>query len=116
MDHQTPGSDDRKLTQPLWSVPLPAGAEPPYQVYVNGEPRREGLDYRVDGRWLRFTTRLTPKQALGTGRKLMLAMGIGVYGDLKADTVDVQYRSGGRPELASGLPIIPPPDPSPESR
>jgi hypothetical protein len=44
------------------------------------------------------------------GRRIMLLLGIGVYGDLKADQVDVQYHSGGRAQLASGLPIIPPQD------
>ncbi len=44
----------------------------------------------------------------------MLLAGIGVYGDLKADVVDLQYHSGGRPQLASGLPVIPPRDPEPE--
>jgi hypothetical protein len=38
----------------------------------------------------------------------MLGMGIGVYGDLKGDVVDVSFRRNGQTELASGLPIIPP--------
>jgi hypothetical protein len=95
---------------PVWSVPLPQGAEPPYQVFVNGEPRTEGEDYTVEGRWLRFSRKLVAKPPLGMGRRVMLLLGIGVYGDLKADVVDVQYHSGGRAQLASGLPIIPPQD------
>jgi hypothetical protein len=87
---------------------LPAGAEPPFEVYVNAQRREEGMDYVVEGRWLRFSTPLKPQPKLGIGRRLMLAFGIGVYGDLKGDTVDVSYRSGGRSALASGLPIIPP--------
>ena len=31
---------------------------------------------------------------MGFGRKVMLAIGIGVYGDLKGDSLDVQYRLG----------------------
>jgi hypothetical protein len=95
-------------TRPAWNVPLPEGAEPPYDVYVNGEPQVEGEDFTVEGRWLRFTRRLVPRPRLGAGRRAMLLMGIGVYGDLKGDTVDLRYRSAGRPELVSGLPIIPP--------
>jgi hypothetical protein len=98
---------------PVWSVPLPQGAEPPYQVFVNGEPRSEGEDYTVEGRWLRFRSRLVPQPRLGAGRRLMLLIGIGVYGDLKGDVVDVGYRAGGTRHLASGLPIIPPQAPGP---
>lgn len=100
---QTPG-----MTEAVWSVPLPAGAEPPYSVFVNAQPRQEGVDYVVEGRWLRFTTPLKPQPRLGPGRRLMLALGIGVYGDLRGDVVDVSYRAGGLSALASGLPIIPP--------
>jgi hypothetical protein len=94
-----------------WSVPLPSGAEPPFEVYVNGEPRQEGLDYTVEGRWLRFATPLTPRPSLGLGRRLLLLIGIGVYGDLKGDEVDLRYRAGGRPQVANRLPIIPPQPP-----
>ncbi len=96
------------MAQPVWSVPLPPDAEPPYDVFVNGERRAPGVDYGVDGRWLRFTSPLNPQPQLGLGRRIMLAIGIGVYGDLKGDSVDVSFHRGGRSELASGLPIIPP--------
>lgn len=92
---------------------MPADAEPPFDVYVNGEPCREGDDFVVEGRWLRFSRPLKPQPKLGFGRKVMLAIGIGVYGDLRADTVDVGYRRAGRKELATALPIIPPQEPSP---
>lgn len=111
-----PRSAGRKLlgvTQPVWSVPLPAEAEPPYEVYVNGRRCEEAVDYTVEGRWVRFTVPLKPKIELGLGRRIMLGIGIGVYGDLKADTVDVSYRAGGATRLASGLPIIPPQEPTP---
>jgi hypothetical protein len=38
----------------------------------------------------------------------MLAIGIGVYGDLRGDVVDIGYRVGGTTRVATGLPIIPP--------
>jgi hypothetical protein len=110
-DHRTPV--DATEERQIWSVPLPEGAEPPYQVFVNGEARTEGEDYAVEGRWLRFQTRLVPQARLGAGRRLMLLMGIGVYGDLKGDVVDLQYHAGGERRLASNLPIIAPQAPGP---
>jgi hypothetical protein len=97
------------VDEPQWSVALPEGAEPPFQVWVNGEPRDEGTHYRVEGRWLRFRTPLQPKmRAKGLGRRLMLLAGIGVYGDQKADVVDLRYHAGGRVQHATDLPILPP--------
>lgn len=94
-------------------VPLPPGAEPPVHVYVNGEEWSEGADYRLEGERIHFTRVLRAQPPLGFGRKVMLAMGIGVYGDLKGDTLDIQYRVGGqtrmtpialRPEAAGSPP------------
>lgn len=94
----------------FWSIPIPEGAEPPFTVYLNGAPRHEGADFTVDGRWLRFTEPLTPRQKMGRGGKLLLGIGIGVYKDLKAPTVDLQYHAGGRTQFAGNLPVIPPAD------
>jgi hypothetical protein len=94
---------------PIWNVALPAGAEPPFAVWVNGEPRHEGEHYTVEGRWLRFTTPLVPKiKKRGFGRNMVLLAGVGVYGDQKADVVDLQYYVGGRMQHATELAIIPP--------
>ena len=30
-----------------WRVPLPAGAEPPLRVFVNGVPQERGKDYEL---------------------------------------------------------------------
>jgi len=92
-----------------WNVALPEGAEAPFSVWVNGEPRHEGEHYTVEGRWLRFTTPLIPKvKSKGFGRKMALLAGVGVYGDQKADVVDLRYQAGGRMQHATELPIIPP--------
>lgn len=99
------------MTDDVWSVALPKGAEPPFQVWVNGEPREEGSDYAVEGRWLRFSTPLVPKVRTprrGLGRRMALLAGVGVYGDQKADTVDLRYHVGGQVKHATELPIIPP--------
>lgn len=77
------------------AVPLPPGAEPPVRVYVNGEEWVEGTDFTVEGGVVRFLRTLRAQPPLGTGRKIMLAIGIGVYGDLKGDTLDLGYHQGG---------------------
>jgi hypothetical protein len=97
----------------VWSVPLPPGAEGPYEVYVNGRRAVEGDEYTIEGRWVRFSTPLRPKVQLGLGRRIMLGIGIGVYGDLRADVVDVSYRAGGLTQLANDLPVIPPTEDAP---
>jgi hypothetical protein len=92
-----------------WRVPLPRGAEPPYRVFVNGVPQREGEDYVLHGRELRFAKPLE-KERLGVGRWTAIFLGLwGSYG--KNDSVDVQYHIGSREMLATGLDIIPPDEP-----
>ncbi|MBJ7453950.1 MAG: hypothetical protein JHC71_17980 [Blastococcus sp.] len=83
------------------SVPLPAGAGPPVRVYVNGEEWAEGEDFTIDGPFLRFSRPLKAQPKLGFGRSVMLAIGIGVYGDLKGDKLDVLYQAGDRTQSAS---------------
>jgi hypothetical protein len=87
-------------------VVLPAGAEPPIRVYVNGEERREGDGFVHDGGALRFTPPLRAQPPLGLGRKILLGIGIGVYGDLKGDTLDVHYRSAGQARTVT-IPLTP---------
>ncbi|HTI35500.1 MAG TPA: hypothetical protein VL422_17630 [Miltoncostaea sp.] len=77
------------------AVPLPPGAEPPIRVYVNGEEWAEGTDFTVEGGAVRFHRTLRAQPPLGLGRKIMLGIGIGVYGDLKGDTLDLSYHQGG---------------------
>ena len=86
------------------SVLLPAGAEAPVLVYVNGEQWTEHTDFRIDGGVLRFMRPLKGQPRLGVGRSVMLAIGIGVYGDLKGDQLDIQYRAGSR-TLAASIPL-----------
>jgi hypothetical protein len=89
-----------------WRVPLPRGAEPPYRVFVNGVPQQEGRDYELLGRELHFSRPLE-KERLGLGRWAAIFFGLfGSYG--RNDSVDVQYRLGGRDVVATGLDIVPP--------
>ena len=90
----------------MWRVPLPHGAEPPFQVYVNGVAQREGVDYERAGRELLFAKPLE-KERIGKGRWAAIFLGLwGSYG--KNDSVDVHYRAGGREAVATGLEIHPP--------
>ena len=90
-----------------WRVPLPRGAEPPYQVYVNGVPQEEGRDYEVVGRELHFRRRIQKEGRLGVGR--WTAMFLGLFGTYRQnDSVDVQYQLNRRDAIATGLEIIPP--------
>jgi hypothetical protein len=97
------------VSKPVWRVPLPRGAEPPYRVFVNGVPQREGSDYVVRGRQLHFSRPLE-KERIGVGRWTAMFLGLfGTYG--RDDSVDVQYRLAGSETVATGLDILPPDQP-----
>jgi len=90
-----------------WLVPLPPGAQPPYRVFVNGVPQTEGKDYRLDGHALAFTRPLVKEGKLGVGRWTLMFFAImGTY--RRNDSVDVEYMVAGRPQVATGLDIVPP--------
>jgi hypothetical protein len=75
---------------------------------VNGVPQREGRDYELAGDELLFDRPLE-KERLGMGKWTAMFFGLwGYYG--KNDSVDVQYRVGGRETVATGLEIISPRD------
>jgi len=83
-------------------VRLPAGAEPPFAVFINGVEQSEGADYRVGAGEIVFTREIV-KEKVGTGR--WLAMYLGLFGTYrKNETVDLQFQRGGRTELVSDLP------------
>lgn len=85
-------------------VELPRGAQPPYHVFVNGVPQVEGRDYRVEGRTLLFERELVTEGRLGFWRWTLMFFSIaGTY--RRNDSVDVQYRQGGRDRVATGLEI-----------
>jgi hypothetical protein len=86
-------------------VKLPAGAEPPFTVFVNGVEQTEGSDYNVRVGEIVFTRPIV-KERVGKGR--WLAMYLGLFGTYrKHETVDVQFSRGGKVELASDLEIRP---------
>ena len=90
-----------------WTVPLPHDVAGSFEVFVNGVPQTEGVDYVVAGRTLRFTRPLAQEGRLGWLRWASMFLGIaGTY--RKNDSVDVVYEAGGRRRVASALPVIPP--------
>lgn len=91
----------RPAPAPVRLVPLPHGAEGPVHVYVNGEPWAEGVDFEVRDGAVHFSRTLRPQPPLGMGRSIMLAIGIGVYGDLRGDTLDLQYRLDGQTRMVN---------------
>ena len=92
----------------VWSVALPADAEPPYDVFVEGRKLDPETEFTAEGRWIRITRPVrTPPPKLGFGGRILLSIGIGVYKD-RIDTIDLRYRSGGEVRNATGLTVIPP--------
>jgi hypothetical protein len=86
------------------AVRIPRGAEPPFDVFVNGVQQARGSDYKVDGELLVFSKHLEKEGKLGFWRWLSMALSIaGFYG--KNDSVDVHYNLHGKRQVAVGLDI-----------
>jgi hypothetical protein len=84
-------------------VRLPAGAGPPFAVFVNGVEQTEDEDYRVAAGEIVFSRQIV-KERVGTGR--WLAMYLGLFGTYRKDeTVDLQFERDGRTELVSDLAV-----------
>jgi hypothetical protein len=85
-------------------VKLPAGAEPPFAVFINGIEQDPG-SYRIDGGQIHFGRPIV-KEKVGASR--WLAMYLGLWGTYrKNETIDLQFNRGGKVELRSDLPVIP---------
>jgi hypothetical protein len=86
-------------------IKLPARAEPPFTVFINGIEQSEGSDYAVEGTEIVFSRPIV-KEKMGTGR--WLAMYLGLFGTYrKNETVDLQFSRDGKVQLVSDLPIVP---------
>ena len=86
-------------------VRLPAGAEPPFTVFINGVEQSQGADYEIEGGEVIFTRPIV-KEKIGTSR--WLAMYLGLWGTYRTnETVDLQFHRGGKVELISDLPVVP---------
>jgi hypothetical protein len=87
-------------------VGLPSDVVRPFEVFVNGVPQEEGVDYTLDGRTLVFGRELKSEGPLGLLR--WLSMSIGIAGTYRQnDSVDVAYQRDGKPVVATKLPLEP---------
>lgn len=108
MNHGPTGAGERPVPKGSYAagrlVRLPAGADRPISVFVNGVEQLEGSDFEIDRDTIVFSRDLL-KEELGIGR--WLAMFLGLFGTYREhETVDVQFTREGRVELASDLPVI----------
>ena len=84
-------------------VKLPAAVRSPYEVFVNGVPQQEGLDFQAKGHTLMFEKELR-KDHISKRRWFLGAWGVGTY--KQDDSVDVRYEApDGTPRVAEGLEI-----------
>ena len=86
-------------------VTLPPDAERPFQVFVNGVPKQEGVDFEVRGERLVFAEQLVPphRMTFKTYARLMF------WGRYKTEhSVDLVYSRAGTQAVANGLEIEPP--------
>jgi hypothetical protein len=83
---------------------LPADVTRPFEVFVNGVPQEEGVDYELMGSVLLFERQLKTEGRLGIWRWASILIGIaGTY--RQNDSVDVAYRVNGRSVVATRLPL-----------
>ncbi len=86
-------------------VNMPAGAEPPFTVFINGVEQKEGVDYEIEGAEIHFTRPII-KEEIGISR--WLAMYLGIFGTYRKDEkVDLQFHRDGKVELVPDLPLVP---------
>jgi hypothetical protein len=81
-------------------VELPGHVEGTFDVFVNGVPQEQGVDYDQLGRRLLFRGELAQEGKLGFWRWLSLFLGVaGTY--RKNDTVDIVFTRNGRRTVES---------------
>jgi hypothetical protein len=86
-------------------VALPANAERPFQVFVNGVPKQEGVDFEVSGANLVFAGELVPPRRM-TAKSYARLM---FWGRYKTEhSVDLVFHRGGNRAIANSLAILPP--------
>jgi hypothetical protein len=88
-------------------VRLPRGAEGPITVFINGTEQSEGTDYEIAGDTVIFREPIMKEDLRGLGPVRKVVLGLGLVGSYqKHEVVDVEYRIGGRKQLASNLDVI----------
>jgi hypothetical protein len=83
---------------------LPAGAERPIKVYVNGIEKTEGDDYSIHGSEIVFSKPIVKEQV---SRARWLAMFIGLFGSYgENEVVDLHFRRNGQTEVRSDVEVL----------
>jgi hypothetical protein len=86
-------------------VKLPAGAEAPFTVFINGVEQVEGADYEIRGREIVFSRQIVKERV---GKSRWVAMYLGLWGTYrKNETIDVQFARDGKLQLRDDLPVEP---------
>jgi len=85
-------------------IKLPAGAQPPFTVFINGVEQGEDV-YSIESGEIVFSRPIV-KEKMDAGR--WLAMYLGLFGTYrKNETIDLQFSRNGKIELIPDLPVIP---------
>lgn len=86
-------------------VRLPAGAEPPFTVFINGVEQAKGADYEIRDGEIVFSRQIVKERV---GKSRWLAMYLGLWGTYrKNETIDVQFSRDGKLQLRDDLPVEP---------
>ena len=92
--------------EPRSQIELPERVSGTFEVFVNGVPQQEGVDYDRVGQMLVFRRELAEEGRLGFWRWLSMALGVaGTY--RQNDSIDLIYDASGTRVVASGLPVEP---------
>jgi hypothetical protein len=87
-------------------VRLPGDITRPFEVFVNGVPQAEGVDYELMGGVLLFDRELRTEGRLGLLRWASILVGVvGTY--RQNDSVDIAYTVNERRVVATKLPLEP---------
>ena len=86
--------------EPRSQIELPERVSGAFEVFVNGVPQEEGVDYDQVGRTLVFRRELAEEGRLGFWRWLSMFLGVaGTY--RRNDTVDIVFTQDGRRTVVS---------------
>jgi hypothetical protein len=78
-------------------VAIPPDTDAVLGVYVNGVQKQEGVDFEIAGDRIRFLTPVAPFRQARGARRVLLAVGIGVYD--RGDQIDLQIHRHGHDEV-----------------
>ncbi len=88
-------------------IALPSGAEEPINVYVNGVKQVRGEDYLVEGKHIHFREPIYKEELKKLSPLRKFGLGLGLFGWYERnETVDIEYRSGGKTKLISNAPVL----------